>query len=85
MTILSTLATISGTVMALANIPQAYKIFKRKSAKDLSIIPWALSIIVGTIWLFYGLEINSFPVVIQNSIALVVVTIVIIGWFLYGR
>lgn len=85
MTILSTAAMISGAVMAIANIPQAYKIFKRKSAKDLSVIPWALSLIVGTIWLFYGMEINSFPLVLQNSIALVVVTIVLIGWFLYGR
>ncbi len=47
MTILSVLATISGSVMALAALPQIYKIFKRKSAKDISAISYFLFTVGG--------------------------------------
>jgi len=40
MTALSILATVFGTLSGIANLPQAYKIFKRKSAKDISIITY---------------------------------------------
>ncbi|MBS3163383.1 PQ-loop repeat-containing protein [Candidatus Woesearchaeota archaeon] len=54
MTILATLATISGSLMALANFPQVYKIFKRKSAKDISAITYSVYILGAIIWILYG-------------------------------
>jgi MtN3 and saliva related transmembrane protein len=85
MTTLSILATIFGTISGFANIPQAYKIFKRKSAKDISIITYTL-VFLGTItWLLYGIQLKDFPLIFSNSIALIFITLVIIGWFMYGR
>ena len=84
-TLLGTLATIFGTIGAFANIPQAYKIFKRKSAKDISIITYTL-VFLGTItWLLYGIQLKDFPLVFSNSVGLIFITLVIIGWFFYGR
>jgi MtN3 and saliva related transmembrane protein len=85
MTILSILATIFGTIMAFANIPQSYKIFKRKSAKDISILTYLIFFIGTVIWALYGLEIKNFPLIIANSFGVLFIGIVIIGWFLYGR
>jgi len=85
MTILTTLATIFGISMALAQIPQAHKIFKRKSAKDISIITYLILLIGSIIWILYGIEIISFPLIIANSIGAITITIVIIGWRRYGR
>lgn len=85
MTILSILATISGSVMALANFPQVYKIFKRKSAKDISAITYSVYIAGALIWLLYGIEIKSVPVLTSNIIGIIASILILTGWFLYGR
>ena len=85
MTILSILATIFGTAAGLANFPQAYKIFKRKSAKDISILTYLILLVGVTIWILYGIEIKNFPVIITNTFGAVNIGLVVLGWFLYGR
>ena len=85
MTLLSVLATVFGTIGGLANLPQAYRIFKRKSAKDISILTYSIILVGCVIWIFYGIELGNFPVIITNSLGTVNVTLVIIGWLLYGR
>lgn len=85
MTTLAILATITGISVGLANLPQALKIFKNKSAKDISILTY-LIIEFGTIvWMLYGLELKSFPIVIPNILGLIMTTVVLIGYLLYGR
>jgi MtN3 and saliva related transmembrane protein len=79
------LATISGSVMALAALPQIYKIFKRKSAKDISAISYSLFTLGGIIWLLYGIELNSFAIILSNSLSAITSVSVLTGWFLYGR
>jgi len=85
MTILSILATVFGTVSGLANFPQAYKIFTRKSAKDISIATYSFLLSGAIIWILYGVEIKNFPVVITNILGAINIGLVTIGWFLYGR
>lgn len=85
MTILAVLATIFGTVGGLANFPQAYKIFKRKSAEDISILTYSILLIGAFIWILYGIEIRNFPVIITNIFGFINIGLVIIGCFLYGR
>ncbi len=85
MTILATLALVFGAVAGIANLPQAWKIFKRKSAKDISIITYGLLITGAIIWIAYGWEIQNIPVLVTNSIGGFNIGLVILGWFLYGR
>ena len=85
MTLLSTLAMISGIVGTFAFIPQVYKIFKRKSAQDISIVSYLVVLISSVVWVLYGLEIQSFPLVITNLIGCFIVVFITVGWFLYGR
>jgi len=85
MSILFILATIFGTLSGIANFPQAYKIFKRKSAKDISIITFTVFIISSIIWVLYGIEIGNFPIIMANSFGTISLLLVIIGWLMYGR
>jgi MtN3 and saliva related transmembrane protein len=85
MSILAFLATVFGTITALAMIPQAYKIFKRKSAKDISLITYSFFGASAFIWFFYGMEIYNVPIIISEAVGAVIVVSIIIGWFLYGR
>jgi MtN3 and saliva related transmembrane protein len=85
MTILSILATIFGIAMAIANFPQAFRIFKRKSASDISILAFSILLIGAIIWVMYGIEIKSFPLIISNILGIIGVLLVIVGWRVYGR
>ena len=85
MTILSILAAVSGVIGSVAMFPQVYKIFKRKSAKDISFLSYAFLFITGIIWLFYGFEIQDIPILISQMVGNIALAFVLIGWFLYGR
>jgi len=83
--VLETLATIVGLGGSFAMIPQVYRIFKRKSAKDISIWTMSYMLVAGVIWVLYGLNIQSFPIMITNLVGSLTMIGVIIGWILYGR
>ena len=61
--ILEILATITGIMMSLAYYPQVYKIWKRKSAKDVSVLAFAMLAVGTTVWLLWGLSTGSIPII----------------------
>ena len=83
--VLESLATVLGVVGSFAMIPQVYRIFKRKSAKDISIWTHAYMLVAGLVWVLYGFNIESFPIVSSNLIGSVTLVGVVAGWALYGR
>jgi MtN3 and saliva related transmembrane protein len=85
MIILATLAVIFGTLIGIANFPQAFKIFKRKSAKDISILSVSIFFTGSFIWTLYGIELKNFPIIITNGLAFISLCFVVLGWTLYGR
>jgi MtN3 and saliva related transmembrane protein len=85
MTTLSVMATISSGVMAFAVLPQIIKIFRRKSAKDISALSYSFFTLGGIIWLLYGIELGSSAVIFSNILSAATSICVLVGWFLYGR
>ena len=85
MTLLSTLATIFGVINGFANFPQIYKIFKTKSAKDLSIATYILLTAGTIVWVLYGIEIMNVPILTMNGLALFEFIIILVGCYLYGK
>lgn len=85
MTILSMLAAFLGVMSSAAMFPQVYKIFKRRSAKDISFFSYAFFFITGIIWILYGLEIQDIPILISQLVGSIALVFILIGWFLYGR
>jgi len=83
MSLLSYLATIFGTAMAFSNIPQAHKIFKRKSAKDISKFTYSLLAFGSLIWLIYGIELGNLPIMITYAVGTLSCLIVLGQCFLY--
>ena len=84
MTFLSILATIFGVVNGFANFPQIYKIFKTKSAKDISTTTYLILIVSSVVWILYGIEIMNIPVLIMNGLALFEFIVILVGCYLYG-
>ena len=85
MTILATTATIVGVFLGMSSLPQALKIFQRKSARDIALTTYLITEFGSFIWILYGLEIKSFPVVIPNILGFISSSIVLLGYFKYGR
>ena len=85
MNIIAILATILGVITGLANIPQIIKIFKRKSAKDLSLITNTIFLASSIVWLIYGIQLINSPLIIANIIYIITYFIIIVEWVIYGR
>ncbi len=83
--ILAILATIAGSAMALSQVFQVIKIFRRKSALDISKPTYIILTLGSLIWLGYGIEINNFPIIISNGIGALTTMTVLVGCFLYGN
>ena len=85
MSVLYILTGIFGTLGSIMVFPQVYRIFKRKSAKDISIVTYSVIFIACIVWTLYGLESRNVPLILTKSIGAINFALDIVGWFLYGR
>jgi MtN3 and saliva related transmembrane protein len=54
-----------------AFLPQAIKVFKTKSTKDISLYMFIIFTIGVLSWLIYGLIINDMPIILANAVTLI--------------
>jgi len=69
--IISVLAALIWVIMSLSHFLQAYKIYKRKISKDISLSFILIFTMGGLIWFAYGILINQWPVILSFGIAVV--------------
>ena len=74
----NTLGLVAGIFTTIAFIPQLFKIWVSKSAKDVSIGMFSLFILGVTLWCIYGWEIHSIPVMAANIITFILSTLILI-------
>ena len=61
---------VAATITTAALVPQAFKSWKTKSTKDVSLW-WITTLILGmTLWFTYGILINSLPLIFANTVSL---------------
>ena len=73
------LGYFSGFCTTLAFVPQVYKIWKFKSAKDISLITFAIFNLGIFGWLFYAFLISDFPLILANFITLLLALSILFG------
>ena len=59
---------IAGCLSCLTFIPQVYKTWTTKSAKDLSLTMMFIVVCSTIIWLYYAISLMLWPVIIANVI-----------------
>ena len=52
-------------------LPQAIKVYKSKSTKDISLYMFLIFTIGTACWLLYGVVISSVPIILANTITLI--------------
>lgn len=74
-TVLGTLAAIFTTI---AFIPQVWHVVKTKSTKDISLTMFILFTLGVTFWLLYGVALGAMPVIVANTLVLILSAIILI-------
>ena len=79
------LGYIGGLLTTLCFVPQVIRVFKLKSAKEISLL-FTIMLLAGVVaWLFYGILLSLFPVVFWNTIALFIGAVLLYAKLKYGR
>ena len=67
----SYLGFLAAFCTTIAFVPQAVKVYKSKHTKDISLGMFSLLIIGIVLWLWYGLLIKSYPIIISNAVTII--------------
>jgi MtN3 and saliva related transmembrane protein len=65
----------------IAFIPQAIKVYKTKQTKDISLGMFSLLIGGFVLWLWYGILLISYPIILANSVTLIIAIYILITKF----
>ena len=71
--------------MTIATLPQIIRVFKLKSAREISLIFVSTMIIGFSCWLIYGIFLGLFPIILWNSFNIVLFSIFLFAKLKYGR
>ena len=74
---------IASTLLEFNPLLQSIKIIRLKQARDVSLWTYVIILIIGTMWLFYGIKIDSLPLIMGNAIKLFASLSVVVIYFLY--
>ncbi len=66
----TTIGFFAGVLTTIAFVPQALDIWRKKSAKDVSLIMYAIFAAGVALWLVYGLVQESAPIIFANAVTL---------------
>jgi len=62
----------------IAFLPQAIKVYKTKSTKDISLYMFIIFTLGVLSWLIYGIILNDFPLILANSITFILSLFILI-------
>jgi MtN3 and saliva related transmembrane protein len=79
------LGLIGGFLTTICYVPQIIRIYKLKSARDIS-LPFTSMLFIGVIiWLIYGIILKLVPIIIWNSIGVVIIFTLLLSKLKFGK
>jgi len=79
------LGLIAGAITTIGFLPQVIRIFKLKSAREIS-LPFTILFLIGVgCWLVYGIFLQLMPVILWNAISVVFALALLYAKLKYGR
>ncbi|MBW4684894.1 MAG: SemiSWEET transporter [Komarekiella atlantica HA4396-MV6] len=71
MDLLTIIGLAAATITTVSFLPQMFKTWQTKSAKDVSLVTLITFMSGIFLWLIYGLYLQSLPIILANSVTLV--------------
>ncbi len=79
------LGLVAGGIVTFGLVPQVIRVFKLKSARDISFL-FNLAMLSGMImFLIYGIILDLFPLILWNTIGMLLLVTLLYGKWKYGR
>lgn len=78
------LGSIAATLTTTSFIPQVWQVWRSRHTKDISLGMYAIFTIGVVMWLFYGILIGSWPIIIANSITVCLAGTVLVMKLRFG-
>ena len=72
------LGTIAGILTTLAFVPQVWRVWKTRSTRDISLGMYLVFTTGVGFWLAYGLVLGAWPIVVANSVTLMLTGTVLV-------
>ena len=79
------LGLIAGSLTTIAFVPQLIKVWRSKSADDISYVMFILFVTGIVLWEIYGWGIHSLPVIVFNVITFLLAIAILILKFIFER
>ncbi|MEK9602927.1 MAG: SemiSWEET transporter [Flavobacteriaceae bacterium] len=76
---------VAATLTTLAFVPQVFKIWKKRSAKGVSVSMYLIMLIGISMWFWYGVLINSIAVMAANLVSGVLQLFIIVFALLHRK
>jgi len=80
----SMVGLVAGSLCALSFLPQVLKIWKEKSAKDISLPTFIVFSFGVFLWLIYGFMIGDWPIILANFLMFILASTVLIFKLKFG-
>ncbi|MBN3879033.1 MULTISPECIES: SemiSWEET transporter [unclassified Nostoc] len=71
MDFLTVIGLAAATITTISFLPQMFKTWQTKSAKDVSLVTLITFISGVFLWLIYGIYLQSLPIILANAVTLV--------------
>ena len=78
MDLATVLGTVAGVLTTAAFVPQVVKTWRTRSARDISGVMFVAFSIGVALWIVYGAMVRSAPVVVANSVTLLLALAVLV-------
>ncbi|MBB3066611.1 SemiSWEET transporter [Limibacillus halophilus] len=74
---------LAGSCTTLAFLPQAVKAWRSRSTRDLSLSMFLIFVTGVLLWLTYGLMIGDLPIILANSMTLLLAGLILLCKLIY--
>lgn len=75
---------IAATLTTCSFIPQVWKVWRTKHTKDISLLMYTLFTVGVALWLVYGVLLGAWPIIMANSITLLLAGTVLVLKLRFG-
>ena len=76
---------VAGVLTTLAFVPQVIRVWRTRSARDLSLASFAIFTAGVALWLLYGVAIEALPVIVANAVTLVLAAAILVMKLAFDR
>jgi MtN3 and saliva related transmembrane protein len=82
--LVTVIGTVAGTLTTAAYLPQVVKVWRSRSAGDISLQMYILMVTGASLWVVYGAMLMDWPVIAANAVSALFTATILVFKLRYG-